>query len=290
MRKMALLALAVCLHGMVLAQPANMPPAIYTDPLRDAAHPARMEVLHIPSEDVSINGLAYLAAGAGPHPTVIICHGLPGNEKNLDLAQAVRRAGWNAITFNYRGSWGSPGAYRFSQNPDDAQAVLAFLRKPENARSYGIDASRIAIVGHSMGGWVAATVGGRDTGLLGVGMISSANMGRRGAQAPAEVLQLMEENRESLVGVTPESMAKEAIENRDKFNFLRAAPELATKPVLILTSDDGLAPDSQELAEAIRAAHGRKLTAQHVSTDHSWSDRRILLQATIINWLNTLKR
>ncbi|MDO8912512.1 MAG: hypothetical protein Q8N10_08825 [Phenylobacterium sp.] len=32
-----------------------------------------------------------------------------GNEKNLDLAQAVRRAGWNAVTFNYRGSWGSPG-------------------------------------------------------------------------------------------------------------------------------------------------------------------------------------
>ncbi|MFD3266336.1 hypothetical protein [Phenylobacterium ferrooxidans] len=32
-----------------------------------------------------------------------------GNEKNLDLAQAVRRAGWNAAAFNYRGSWGSPG-------------------------------------------------------------------------------------------------------------------------------------------------------------------------------------
>ena len=85
-----------------------IPAAIYTDPVRDPKHPARMEVLHIPSGGVALNGVAYLAAGAGPHPTLLIMHGLPGNEKNLDLAQAVRRAGWNAVTFSYRGSWGSP--------------------------------------------------------------------------------------------------------------------------------------------------------------------------------------
>jgi predicted alpha/beta-fold hydrolase len=60
-------------------------------------------VLHVPSHGVAINGLACLPAGAGPHPVFILLHGLPGNEKNLDLAQAVRRAGWIAVTFNYRG-------------------------------------------------------------------------------------------------------------------------------------------------------------------------------------------
>jgi predicted alpha/beta-fold hydrolase len=80
-----------------------VPTAIFTDPPADAAHPAKMTVLHIPSHGVLINGIAYQPAGAGLHPTLVICHGLPGNEKNLDLAQAVRRAGWNVITFNYRG-------------------------------------------------------------------------------------------------------------------------------------------------------------------------------------------
>ena len=61
-----------------------------------------MAVLHIPSHGVSNNGLIYQPSGAGPHPTLIVCHGLPGNEKNLDLAQAVRRAGWNAVTFSAR--------------------------------------------------------------------------------------------------------------------------------------------------------------------------------------------
>lgn len=80
---------------LLLASPTlaqQLPRAIYTDPPRDSAHPARMEVLHVPSGGVKINGVAYLAAGAGRHPTFVFFHGLPGNEKNLDLAQAVRRA------------------------------------------------------------------------------------------------------------------------------------------------------------------------------------------------------
>src|SRR5258706_6094506 len=72
---------------------AQVPRAISADPPRDSVHPARMEVLHIPSGGVNINGVAYIASGPGAHPAFIFFHGLPGNEKNLDLAQAVRRAG-----------------------------------------------------------------------------------------------------------------------------------------------------------------------------------------------------
>lgn len=288
MRHASLAALALLASTTALAQPANLPSAIYTDPVADPAHPARMEVLHVPSGTVAINGVAYLSAGPGVHPTVIICHGLPGNEKNLDLAQAVRRAGWNAITFNYRGSWGSPGNYRFAQNPEDAKAVLAFLRDPQNAAKFGIDTSRIVIMGHSMGGWVAATVGGQDNDLLGVGMISAANMGREGDLGRTDTTKVMADNMEGLAGVTPESLADEAIANRDAFNFLHQAKGLAGKPVLILSSDDGFAPQTDELAQAIRANGGTKLQTLHVTTDHSWSDRRIALQASVINWLQSL--
>src|SRR6476469_11179597 len=116
----------------------QVPAAVFTDPPHDARHPARMEVLHIPSGGVKINGVAYLAAGAGMHPTFVFFHGLPGNEKNLDIAQAVRRDGWNAITVNYRGSWGSPGEFRFGNNLEDADAVLAFLKDTANERALGI--------------------------------------------------------------------------------------------------------------------------------------------------------
>ena len=54
-----------------------------------------------------------------PAPTVVILHGIPGIEKNHDLAHAFRDAGMNAVIFHYRGSWGSGGDYRISGVPSD---------------------------------------------------------------------------------------------------------------------------------------------------------------------------
>ena len=68
--------------------------------------PPRIEELTIKSHGMRMPGLAYLAAGNGPHPTVLLLHGYPGNEKNLDVAQALRRLGWNVVFFHYRGAWG----------------------------------------------------------------------------------------------------------------------------------------------------------------------------------------
>jgi len=291
MHKVAMLVLAIALAlPASAAPPLDLPAAIYTDPAPDAANPARMEVLHIPSGGVEINGVAYLAAGKGAHPTVIICHGWPGNEKNLDLAQALRRAGWNAITFNYRGAWGSPGSFRFAQNPQDAKAVLAFLRDPANAARLGADPARIAIIGHSMGGWVTTLVAGEDDGLIGAGLISAANMGVMRGLDREGIVQMARENSETLADTSPEAMADELIAGRPAFDFLQAAPGLARKPLLVLSSDDGLAPQTDALIAAVRANGSTQITAYHAATDHSWSDRRIDLAAHVIRWLDSLAK
>jgi pimeloyl-ACP methyl ester carboxylesterase len=273
--------------SVALAQ--SVPAAIYTDPPADAVHPAGMTVLHIPSHGTPINGVIYQPSGAGPHPTLVICHGLPGNEKNLDLAQAVRRAGWNAVTFNYRGSWGSPGVFRFAQNLEDAAAVLAFLRDPQNAQRLGVDTRRMALAGHSMGGWVTAQTAAHDQGLIGAVLISAADMGAVGGLPRQQVVALMDDNKETLAGVTAESMADEVIANAKAFRLENTVAGLSRTPLLVLSADDGLAPGTDALVKAIAAAGGRQVTAVHVATDHGWSDRRILLESAIINWLAGLK-
>jgi pimeloyl-ACP methyl ester carboxylesterase len=270
------------------AVPQDIPAAIYTDPARDAANPARMEVLHIPSGGVNINGVAYLAAGPGPHPTLVICHGWPGNEKNLDLAQAVRRAGWNVITFNYRGAWGSAGSFRFAQNPLDAKAVLAFIRQPANAAKLGIDSGRIAIMGHSMGGWVTTLVASEDNGLIGAGLISAANMGALSKLDRDTLVKEASDNMEALADTSPERMADELISGRPDFDFMQAAAGLTRTPLLVLSSEDGLAPQTDELIAAVRGQGGSQITAYHAATDHSWSDRRVDLAVQVIRWLDTL--
>ncbi len=267
----------------------SVPRAIFTDPPPDAAHPAKMTVLHIPSHGVLINGIIYQPSGAGPHPTLILCHGLPGNEKNLDLAQAVRRSGWNAVTFNYRGSWGSPGVYSFAQNLEDADAVLAFLRDPATATRLGIDPGRIAMAGHSMGGWVTAHTASHDKALIGAILISAGDMGRIG-EVPLEQLETrMGNSMEALAGVTGKSMADELKRNAQKFRLENAAPGLVDKPLLVLTADDGLAPHAEALVSAIEAKGGHKVKLLHVATDHSWSDHRIALESAVIEWLAGLR-
>ncbi len=275
---------AIAITGLALPAGAN---PLLTDPPATASPRARMEVLHIPSGGVEINGLAYLAAGPGPHPTIVICHGWPGNEKNLDLAQALRRAGWNAISFNYRGAWGSPGNFRFAQNPEDARAVLAHLRQPQVAARLGIDTARIVLAGHSMGGWVTAMVASDDPALAGAILISAANMGLIGKLPRDRVVAQSAGNAEALAGTSPAIMADELIARTADFDLVPRARGLARQPLLVLTSDDGLKPLTDPVVAAARAAGGQVAEA-HQPTDHSWSDARLALADRIHQWLQTL--
>src|SRR3984957_15560193 len=155
----------------------QIPSAITTDPVPDKTNPAAMETFQIPSHGAKLNALAYIATGAGPHPVVILLHGFPGNEKNLDLAQTIRRAGWDVLYFDYRGSWGSPGDFSFTHSIEDTQSAIAYLRDPANAKKLRADPGTIVLVGHSMGGFMARYAGAQDPAIKAVGLISAADMG-----------------------------------------------------------------------------------------------------------------
>ncbi|MEO8480370.1 MAG: alpha/beta fold hydrolase, partial [Gemmatimonadota bacterium] len=259
------------------------------DPPVDSLHPARMEVLHIPSGDVAINGVAYLPTGPGPHPVVVLLHGYPGNEKNLDLAQAIRRAGWSVITFNYRGSWGSLGQFRFGQNLEDADAVLAFLHDTSTVRALDINPDQIVMAGHSMGGWVTALTAAHHPELKGAILISAADMGKVGTLPRKQLIGLTATSMEALAGVTAESMADDLIAGSARWTFEGAAPRLGSLPLLVMTANDGLAPHVAPLVATARAKGNTAVATVHAATDHSWSDTRILLESTIINWLEDVR-
>ena len=119
-------------------------------------------------------------------------------------------------------------------------------------------------------------------------MISAGDMGSLGDAPRDRTVAAMADDMESLAGVTAESMADEARANAKAFRMENAAAGLAPMPLLALTSDDGLAPGTDALVQAIQAKGGHKVTAVHVATDHSWSDHRIALESEIIKWLTAL--
>lgn len=87
--------------------------------------------------------------------TVLLLQGLPGYESNVDLAQSIRRAGWNVLLFHYRGTWGTAGTFSQSSAIEDTAEAVRFLRDPAIAAKYRSDPKRLVVVGHSMGGFLA---------------------------------------------------------------------------------------------------------------------------------------
>jgi pimeloyl-ACP methyl ester carboxylesterase len=257
-----------------------------------------MDAFQIPSHGAQLNAIAYIAAGEGPHPTVIVLHGFPGNEKNLDLAQAIRRAGWDAIFFDYRGSWGSPGAFTFANCIEDTAAAIAYLRNPANAARLRVDPKRIALIGHSMGGFMAAYAGSHDSGIIGTALISAANFHdwAGGDQKPEEekanhdrlVKSLVDNDLLPLAGCTGDSLADEMLAHRKEWNFVSYAAMFGTRPLLVITSDDGLKPGNDALASAVRGQGSTHVQEVHFPTDHSYSDHRIALETVVLSWLATL--
>jgi uncharacterized protein len=84
---------------------AQEPTAITKDTAPDTKAPSRNVETVISSHGSRLMGMFMLAPGAEPHGTVILLHGFPGYEQNMDLAQALRRAGWHVLAMHYRGAW-----------------------------------------------------------------------------------------------------------------------------------------------------------------------------------------
>ena len=135
--------LALLAAGLSAAE--SIPLAIFTDPVPDRSFPPQMVAVSIPSGGDAMNGIIYVPSGAGPHPGLVLLHGFPGNERNLDLAQAARRAGWSVLVVHYRGSWGSGGAFSFRHAIEDSAAAVAFLRSDDVTKRARVAKNRIAI-------------------------------------------------------------------------------------------------------------------------------------------------
>jgi uncharacterized protein len=220
-------------------------------------------------------------------------HGFPGNEKNLDLAYSIRRAGWNVLVPFYRGAWGSGGTFSFTHALEDAQASIDFLRDSENVKKFRIDPARIVLVGHSMGGFVAAYAAAHEPKVFAVALVSPGNLGPGSARQRTNDPQFWErwnDNASRLAGTTAQQLVREVDSDPARWNYMNCVPLLKNRPVLVLEADDRNNSDNQELASRLEKAGDARVTEIHMHTDHAFSDHRIAMQAAIVNWLDAITK
>jgi uncharacterized protein len=273
-------------------QPPIAHTAVIEDPPVNEKSLARQDSFLIPSHGANMNGMMYVAAGEGPHRTAILLHGFPGNELNADLAQTLRRAGWNTVIFHYRGSWGSEGDFTFSNTMEDALAAVRFLRSPDVASQHRVDTERIALIGYSMGGFVAAQATALDPAVRAAVLISPWEMGRdgeRSGRSPkdrAECMENMSDDLHALHGATAEALCVELEHHASDWRLGKLASGIGKRSVLVTAGqregnlDRGFYP----LIAGMRA-QGVSVDTKIFPTDHEYSDQRIALQYAVLQWL-----
>ena len=267
---------------------------ITTDPAPvDWDYPPAIVTITPKSHGDNLNGIVYISHGPGPHPTIIMLHGYPGDEQNLDLAQAIRRAGWNVVFFHYRGAWGSGGTFSVDHALEDIDAILDYVSLPQSQSGFRIDASRIALVGHSMGAYLALLAGARLPVIQHIIVISPVNLGHAFATMNPEDRAILAENLEAMGHGAIQSTGMEHFikmgDDPARYDVMQNSEGLDGKSLLFIAAarDEDTPPvyHCQPIVNLLRERNKATVALTMLDTDHQYSTARIALARLVIQWL-----
>jgi pimeloyl-ACP methyl ester carboxylesterase len=255
--------------------------AIAHDPAPDTQAPTQNFETIIDSRGSHIMGMLLLASGT--HGTVILLHGFPGYEQNIDLAQALRRDGWNVLAMHYRGSWGSEGTFSFTNCMEDVGTMPDYVSEPSHSAKFHVDLRRIVAIGHSMGGFMAVAALAQHPQIAAGVVITEGSPVVDGpsyfgnGSDPADYAPLAD--------TSPAALQREAQTHAAAWSFAVLAAKIAPRPILDISANDGLRASNEQLVTTLTHA-GSRVTSLHMDTDHGFSDHRIALETAVLAWLD----
>lgn len=246
----------------------------------DKISPAGFIELAIPSGNSLMQGFIYKANGGQKHPTLILLHGYPGNERNLDLAQVVRAHGWNVIYFNYRGSWGSQGQFSFKNCVEDVVNVVGFCKKYQD--SLQVDTSNIVLFGHSMGAWVCLKALQELPSVKKGFALSTWNIygDYKNIKDTMEIENLADES--FVLNTSAKNIYKPVIKNPAYYNLANDSNALASKKIIMLDENTR----NKEIADAIKSSNKSYFDYEVWQTDHPFTNKRVALMKMVLTFLD----
>ena len=114
----------------------------------------------IKNNQQKLKGRIYKPNKKGKYPAVAICHGYPGDTKNMDLAEELALNNIVVLIFYYQGAWGSTGTYRFANLTPSTQTAIRYLKSLDI-----VDSTRIGLISHSMGALPLTKIMSKDQSI-----------------------------------------------------------------------------------------------------------------------------
>ena len=266
-----------------------------------AAQTATVQTVRVPSGGTVMFGTIFLAEGGAPRPTVLLLTGNPGSpqfgftevrtQNVLGLAEPMRQAGFNVLTMNFRGSFGSGGRYGPVARIEDVSAALVFTRA--QAATYNVDPARLTVIGWSAGGFDALLTAVEGPSRRCTVAIAPGNNGARAVERIRQQTTEppnIDEAIAGLGGVTPRDLRREVLANQPRFDVVSRMESLKGHPLLIVEAaqDQNIpAGDVGAYVAAARAAGAAPFDHVLIDANHRFDleGNRAELASVVVNWI-----
>ncbi len=254
---------------------------VLKDLVWDKTSPASSIEVFIPSGGGLLQGIFYKANGGQKHPTLLLLHGYPGNEKNLDLAQVVRSHGWNVLYFNYRGSWASQGDFSFTHCVEDVVNAVAYCKQYRD--SLHIDTGNIVLFGHSMGGWIALKAVQQLPGIKKVFALSVWDI-YGAVKSNALLVERQKEADDYFVlhKKSGKDLFQPVLDNPAYYYLGNDSLALSNKQIIMLYEHT----HNEAMASSIKSSNKNYFRYMVWPTDHSFTNKRVSLMRELLAFLD----
>jgi len=238
--------------------------------------------VEVPHGELKLKGRLYKPKVEGSSPSAIICHGYPGDTKNMDLAEELALNGYNVLVFFYAGAWGSEGTYRFKNLTPSAKSALDwFIAQPY------VDPNRMALISHSMGAVPLTNLMSVDKRVkTGVLMAPASDLSPMGTPEMVDnVFKIFREMAEGKLstGKDEEYKADMVYASKELNPMDKVGSIKAPLMVIVGSKDDITVPEvCKALYEKTTSDKKWVLTE---GADHSFTEHRYSLHREILGWL-----
>jgi dienelactone hydrolase len=250
------------------------------------------------NKGANIHGLFYKASGVEPLPTVILCHGFPGNNTDvLGLGERFMKEGFSALAFNYRGTWGSEGLFTIANSLEDVISAIRYVKSSVAVREFDVDPSSITVVGYSYGGGMALLGSLNDLAVRRAVYIAGGNLSEVGRMMQQNddfrraILKMVNQGISDSGFRSPkaEEMFAEVFADMDRYDLVKHAEALTDKDILIIggwrDQENTIEHHILPLYRALQTHGVKQVQIEIFDTDHSFTNVRSQLADRILSWL-----
>ena len=200
------------------------------------------------SDGISLAASLFIPPGSGPHPGLVLCHGMPvssgvrsdmdhhslsdsGYELDYaDLAEWCAWEGFATVIFNFRGTGDSGGNFHHLGWTQDLDVIISWLREKPH-----VDLNRIFLIGSSLGAAVAIYVTAHRDDVAGLVSFASPSV-MLARHQPVEAVEKLRKLGVIRDAWFPESLEEWANES-EKISPAKWVGNVAPRPLLLLHGD-----------------------------------------------------